>query len=106
MTTSTITVQNKKHEYSLASVKDDRGVVRFVCKAAKIDQEFLAEDIPALIMDLPALIVAEKKYAVAQSEVVRFRVSAEDKKKIEKRAVEKGFESVSDYLRAVATAVV
>jgi hypothetical protein len=102
MITATITVQNKKYEYSLLPVKGKKEVVRFVCKAAKIDQEFLAEDIGALILDLPALIVAEKKYDTTQSEVVRFRVSVEDKKKIEQKAVAKGFDSVSDYLRAIA----
>ena len=104
MTTATITVQNKKYEYSLAPVKGSGEVVRFVCKAAKIDQEFLAEDIPALMFDLPALIVAEKKHNASQSEVVRFRVSATDKKKIEQKAMAQGFDSVSDYLRAIAIA--
>ncbi|MFM2339560.1 MAG: hypothetical protein RLZZ360_196 [Candidatus Parcubacteria bacterium] len=104
MTTATITVQNKKYEYTLAPVRGTGDVVRFVCKAAKIDQEFLAEDIPALIFDLPALIVAEKKHNASQSEVVRFRVSSVDKKKIEQKAIAKGYDSVSDYLRAVAVA--
>ncbi len=100
-TTSIITVQNKKFEYTIKPAKE-KGVIRFVCKAAKIDQDFLAEDIAALIIDLPELIVSERIYGVSQSQVVRFRVSKEDKKKIEKRAVSKGFDSVSDYLRSVA----
>jgi hypothetical protein len=102
MVTSTITVQNKKYTYTISPSKCEKGAIHFVCKAAKIDQEFLAEDIGALILDLPALIVAEKKYDTTQSEVVRFRVSVEDKKKIEQKAVAKGFDSVSDYLRAIA----
>ena len=44
--TSTITVQNKKYEYTLKSAKE-KGVIRFVSKGANIDQDFLAEDIPA-----------------------------------------------------------
>jgi DNA-directed RNA polymerase subunit E'/Rpb7 len=104
MTTTTITVQNKKYEYTLSPVKGTGAVVRFTCKAAKIDQEFLAEDIPALMFDLPALIVAEKKHTASQSEVVRFRVTAADKRKIEQKAIAKGFNSVSDYLRALAVA--
>lgn len=104
MTTATITVQNKKYEYTLSPIKGTGEVVRFVCKAAKIDQEFLAEDIPALMFDLPALIVAEKKHSASQSEVVRFRVSSTDKKKIEQKAIAKGYDSVSDYLRAIAVA--
>ncbi len=102
-TTATITVQNKKYEYTLKSAKE-KGVIRFVCKGATIDQDFLAEDIPALILDLPNLIVAERKYQNNQSEVVRFRLSAEDKQKISEKAVARGFDSVSDYLRALALA--
>ncbi len=101
--TSTITVQNKKYEYTLKSAKE-KGVIRFVCKGANIDQDFLSEDIPALILDLPALIIAERVYQDNQTEVVRFRISAEDKKKIEKKALASGFETVSDYLRARALA--
>lgn len=59
--TSTITDQNKKYEYALKSTKE-KGVFRFVCKGANIDQDFLTEDIPALILDLPALILAERVY--------------------------------------------
>ncbi len=99
--TSTITVQNKKYEYTLKSTKE-KGVIRFVCKGTNIDQDFLAEDIPALILDLPALIIAERAYQDNQTEVVHFRISSEDKKKIEKKAPASGFDTVSDYLRARA----
>ena len=100
--TSTITVQNKKYTYAIKPSDSEKGAIRFVCKAGNIDQDFLAEDIPALIIDLPNLIVAERKYQTSQSEVVRFRLSAEDKKKITKKAVASGFDSVSDYLRSLA----
>jgi len=102
-TTSTITVQNKKYEYTLKPAKG-KGVIRFVCKGANIDQDFLAEDIPALILDLPGLIVAERTYQANQTEVVRFRLSTEDKKIIEQKALAQGFDTVSDYLRARALA--
>ena len=101
--TSTITVQNKKYEYTIKPAKQ-KGAIHFICKAANIDQDFLAEDIPALILDLPNLIVAERKYQTCQTEVVRFRLSAEDKKKITQKAVASGFDSVSDYLRSLALA--
>jgi hypothetical protein len=100
---ATITVQNKKYEYSLAKTKES-GVVHFVCVAANIDQDFLAEDIPALLLDLPHLIVAEIEHKEADTEVLRFRISAEDKKKIQQKAQSRGFKSVSDYLRAQALA--
>lgn len=102
-TPSTITVQNKKYEYTLQPAKE-KGVIQFVCTAANISQDFLAEDIPALIIDLPNLIIAEREYQDNQTEVMRFRISAEDKKKIEKKALAGGFSSVSDYLRARALA--
>ena len=102
-TTSTITVQNKKYEYTLKSAKE-KGVIRFVCPGANINQDFLAEDVPALILDLPALILAERAYQDNQTEVVRFRISSDDKKKIEKKALASGFDTVSDYLRARALA--
>lgn len=98
---STITVQNKKYEYTIRPAKQ-KGIIHFVCKAANIDQDFLAEDIPNLIIDLPELIIAERVHQDNQTEVVRFRISAEDKKKIEKKALAGGFDTVSDYLRARA----
>lgn len=101
--TATITVQNKKYEYTLKPAKE-KGVIRFVCKGANIDQDFLAEDIPTLIFDLPGLILAERTYQANQTEVVRFRISIEDKKIIEKKALSSGFDTVSDYLRARALA--
>ena len=101
-TNATVTVKNKQYPYTLE--KKRGGVVRMVCKAAKIDQEFLAEDVSALILDLPALIVAEQKHEDAQDTVIRFRVSARDKHRIEQNATEKGYDSVSKYLRDLATA--
>lgn len=102
-TTSTITVQNKKYEYTLTSAKE-KGVIRFVCKGANLDQDFLTEDIPDLILVLPALITAERTCQDNQTEVVRFQISSEDKKIIEKKALASGFDTVSDYLRARALA--
>lgn len=103
-TTSTITVQNKKYTYTVKIAPKKSGVIRFVCRGANIDQDFLAEDIPTLIIDLPVLILAERTHQANQTEVVRFRISAEDKKIIEKKALLSGFDTVSDYLRARALA--
>jgi len=101
-TNATVTVKNKQFPYVLE--KKRGGVVRMVCKAAKIDQEFLAEDVSELILNLPALIVAEQEYEGAQDTVIRFRVSARDKHRIEQKATAKGYDSVSKYLRDLATA--
>lgn len=101
-TNATITLKNKQYPYTIE--KRRGGVVRMVCKAAKIDQEFLEADASVLILDLPALIVAEQDYMHAQDTVIRFRVSARDKQRIEEKAIAKGYDSVSRYLRDLATA--
>ncbi len=101
-TNATITTKHKRYPYTLEKKRGD--VVHIVCRAANLDQEFLAEDVSALILDLPALIVAEQEYEGTQDAVIRFRISAHDKQRIEKKAIEKGYRSVSQYLRDLATA--
>jgi hypothetical protein len=99
---STLTVQNKKYTYSLE--QKEGGVVHVVCADAKIDQDFLSADVANLIIDLPNLILAEKTYRAGQTDILRFRVSPSDKKRIAIKAEKAGFESVSDYLRHTALA--
>lgn len=99
-TTSIIKIKNKSYPYTLEKKKS--GLVHFVAKDANIDQDFLIEDVPNLIMDLPNLIIAEQNYLKKQDEIIRFRISPQDKMKIEKRAIEKGYTSVSKYLRDIA----
>lgn len=94
------TINNKKYFYTLKPAK--KGTTLVECEAANIKQEFLNEDIPKLLNDLPNLILAEKKYKKQQSEMIRFRISPEDKKQIEKMAVKKGYNSISGYLRDLA----
>lgn len=98
---SYITVNNKKYKYILE--KRRLNTIFVECDGANISQEFLAEDVPALLIDLPNLIVVEKKYNKKQSEIVRFRVSSEDKHRIEKRATKEGYDSISDYMRHVVS---
>lgn len=95
-----VAVNNKQYVYTLKPKRG--GVTYFTCEAAKIAQDFLSEDIPALLVDLPELILEEKEYQNKQDNVIRFRVSEEDKKMIEKKAVQQGFNSVSGYLRSLA----
>jgi len=92
-----ITINNKKYNYSLEEKK--QGLIFVECKDADIAQEFLAEDVPSLLIDLPNLIIAEKEYEKKQSEVIRFRISSVDKNKIEKKVVKEGYDSISDYMR-------
>lgn len=98
-----ITVNNKKYFYVLRAVGVKKTLVE--CPAANIAQEFLNEDVPGLLNDLPELILAEKKYKANQSEIIRFRISSEDKKEIEKKALKKGYSSVSGFLRDLALGV-
>lgn len=95
-----ITLNNKKHFYTLKSVDAESTFVE--CESANIAQPFLNQDIPALLIDLPDLILAEKEYKKKQSEVIRFRVSVEDKKKIEEKALRGGYGTVSGFLRDLA----
>jgi len=99
---STLTIQNKKYAYILTQKNIE--VVHVECEAARINQDFLAADVAALTIDLPNLIIAEKEMQARQNEIVRFRVSAEDKNKIETKAIKAGFNSVSDYMRHLALA--
>jgi len=95
-----ITIGNKKYFYTLKPAK--KGLTLVECEAANIKQEFLNEDIPGLLNDLPELILAEKKHKNQQSGLIRFRIAPEDKKQIEKIALTKGYTSVSGYLRDLA----
>lgn len=95
-----VTIGNKKYVYSLIFV--NKKVTRVECKDLNIDQEFLNEDIPALLLDLPNLIIAEKDYKKHQEEIIRFRISPEDKKLIEAKAIKNGYTNVSSFLRDLA----
>ena len=95
-----VTIGNKKYPYKLRKIDSKKTFVE--CEEANISQEFLNEDIPALLIDLPNLILAEKEYKNKQNEVIRFRISTEDKKLIENIAIKKGYSSVSGFLRDLA----
>ena len=99
-TKATITVKNKMYPYTIERV--DAKTIHFVSKDARIDQEFLSEDVSELILDLPNLIIAEQEYNKKRSDVIRFRVSREDRARIEKKAIKKGYDSVSGYVRDLA----
>ncbi len=93
----TLTINNKKCSYTLQKKSEE--TTRVKCEDANIDQEFLNEDIPSLLMDLPNLIAAEKEHSESQNKVIRFRVTAEDKKRIEQNAAKEGYTSVSNFIR-------
>ncbi len=99
-----ITFNNKKYPYFLSSSYKDEGedVVYFECPAASISQPFLAEDVSALLIDLPELIIADKNYKNRQKDIIRFRVAIDEKKAIEQKAAKLGYSSVSSFLRDIA----
>lgn len=96
-----ITVKNKRYSYFIKP-SFEKGCVFFECMAANISQDFLKEDIAALLVDLPELILEEIKYRVEQKQIIRFRVSVQDKYLIEKKAVQHGYSTVSGFLRDLA----
>lgn len=98
-TEGTVFVGNKKHSYTLTQRKN--GMIYLDCKAACIGQEFEPEDLGALILDLPNLIEAEQTYQEKQSCTIRFRTTAEQRKKIESNAKASG-KSVSKFVRDLA----
>lgn len=92
-----VNVNHKKYSYVLKKVSAKATFVE--CAAANVAQEFLNEDVPDLLRDLPNLIVAEQKYKAKNEQVIRFRVSEEDKKVIMKKAYAKGYKNISSFLR-------
>lgn len=98
--TSYLLIHKKKYFFSLSEVSAKTTLIK--CEAANIEQEFLNEDVPPLLNDLPHLILAEKIHKEQRDEIIRFRVKPEDKKQIEKIALAKGYPSVSQFLRDLA----
>ncbi|GEM_PF-799099 len=95
-----IRVGRKQYPYTLRPVGDDLTYVK--CEAAGIDQEFANEDLLELIMDLPNTILENQKFEKEQ--VLRFRCSAEERKEIARRAMQRRFPTVSAFLRSLALA--
>lgn len=98
-TTFYIYVGNKKYGCTLKRLNAMETHV--TCLAARIDQGFLNEDIPELLHYLPDYIIDAKERKNSES-VVRFRITADDKKKIEKKALKNGYNSISAYMRDLA----
>lgn len=95
-----VVVNNKKYPFTMKEVKKDE--VYFDCEAAGVGQRFLLEDIGGLLLALPDFILEEQAYRAEQKHVLRFRVSQDEKKDIMKKALKKGYKTVSSFLRALA----
>jgi hypothetical protein len=94
---SSITVKNKKFYYYITKYHDEGAFIE--CREANIAQEFLNEDIPRIIFQLPQLILDNFQNQEKQDYVVRFRVTKEEKGAIEKKALDNGFKTVSAFLK-------
>ena len=109
MTKHYFTIGNKRYEYSLlvkGNNQDNEHITHVFCSAAGVDQDFLSEDVPALLADLPNFVEEQVTYDKQQKNaVIRFRTTVSEKRFIENRAAKDGFANVSDYLRKVALAV-
>lgn len=90
-------VGNKKYAYTITQV--DETVSRIVCKDAKLDQEFLNEDILLLLADIPNLIRAEQQHQAKQDSVIRFRVSALEKIKIQEKLKQQWYTTISSFIK-------
>src|SRR3989339_1852581 len=89
-----LTANNKKYKYVIEKNHNESTYIE--CKAANLAQEFLNEDLPNVIFSLPALILVNKKES-KKKEVIRFRVSSEEKKIIQKKALERGYSTLSAF---------
>lgn len=96
-----VIIGNRRHGYTL---RPSRRVTVLVCKSADIDARFPNDEIPRILAELPQRILEQRQREAReqQSEVLRFRVTPTEKQRVEQRAYEAGFDTVSAYLRAVA----
>lgn len=101
-----VLVNNKKYDYELSSEIDEgEHVTRVICKSANLNQTFLNEDVPALLLDLPNLILDELDFKTSQkSTYIRVRVTPSEKIKIQKRSIAKGYKNTSEFIRSMAVA--
>lgn len=103
-TTAYVKVGTKYYPYSLRANNDKEKTVLVFCEAAGMNQEFLAEDITALIDDLPEIIESVQAHMKQEkAATLQLRISPLDRKKIEDRARASG-KTVSAYVRERALA--
>jgi hypothetical protein len=105
MQTFSFSFGSQKYDYTLSQPfkEDGETVMQLQCPKINIDQTFLVEDIPEAILDLPNMILNLKQYKT-QNTIMKFRLQVEEKKIIEKKALERGYKNTSDFLRSVALA--
>ncbi len=93
-----VIIGNRKYGYTL---EPKREVTTLVCRGANINDRFANNEIPRVLSELPSMILsAIRAIETQQSEVMRFRVTAEEKEQIAKKAVTEGFDNISAYIRS------
>ncbi|MBU1089520.1 hypothetical protein KKF38_01870 [Patescibacteria group bacterium] len=96
-TTHTIAFGGKQFSYSLTA--NDDCSTRLICREARLDQNFLNEDIAETIQLLPEHIRHARKFVAKHDLTIRFRVSLEEKTRIAKNSKKAGFADVSKFVR-------
>ena len=88
----------KDYKYTLKYLREENGekIVQFICKKAKMNEEFLEEDIPNLIKDLPNIFDTIDE--VNKGYFIKVRVSQQEKMKFENEA-RKHKMPLSSYIR-------
>ncbi len=92
-----IEVNNKKYSYYIEPI--DSTTSNITCKEAKINQDFLNEDIVSLLKDLPNLILAEKNHKEKSDSIIRFRVTSIEKLKIQNKAKKSWYKTISAFIK-------
>ncbi len=97
-TVYSITVKNKRHQYSIKDLKN--GLIYVDCPDAGISQRFAKEDLAELLIDLPTWILDYQAHLSTKKEtVVRFRLKVEEKVLLEKKAHKEGYSNLSKFIR-------
>jgi len=92
-----IVVGNRRYEYVLEPA---RSRTQLVCDGAGIKQKYSNSEIPAILANLPNIIIElAEQSAVVQSEALRFRVTPAEKEQIALDAYDAGYDNMSAYLR-------
>lgn len=95
-----IIIGNQRHGYTL---HPSPTVTHLVCRSANIEERFPNNEIPRILAELPRLIAQHSNEAVTQqTEVVRFRVTEDERAQIEHNAFTAGYDTISAYLRDVS----
>ncbi len=99
---NSFTLGSHKYEYQLEKSfqKDGEKLMHFSCPKLDIDQDFLVEDIPELILDLPNIAYNLKNHEM-QDSFLRVRIKVAEKEIIEKKAMAQG-KTTSAYIRDLA----